>query len=201
LFRAYEKSIEILIELKNIDKALAINEKAIRRFPTKGTLFFERGEIYTSLARPDTALLNYEKAARLNPDYDDALMKIATTGISIREYYRAVSALDKLYKKQPKSKEINNLLGFCYEKIGDFEKARGYYGTALVVAPGDQDARYGLYRMRQRENEGLYDSYFPEEKAGTGYKLLDTSRVQIRAIQPRGTTNIRVDSSRKAKIE
>ncbi|TLV03132.1 tetratricopeptide repeat protein [Dyadobacter luticola] len=201
LLRAYEQSIIILRKLGNTDRALAVNEKAIKRFPKDANLFFERGQIFNVLAKPDTALLNYEKALAINPDYEDAQYQVATVAIQLREFYRALPALDKLYKKKPKSKEINNMLGFCYEKIGDYEKARGYYGTALVVAPGDQDARYGLYRIRQRENEALGQSYYPDENVRPTYKLLDTARVKINVIKPRGTTNIRVDSTRKAKIQ
>lgn len=201
LLRAYEQSTMINLKLKNIDQALVVNQKAIARFPNEASLFFGRGEILLALSKPDTALINYQKAVSLSPDYDEALNRVAAVGIQSKEYGKAISALLPLIRKKPQSKELNNMLGFCYEKTGEFERAKEYYTTALTISPGDQDARYGMYRIRKIESEGYYPSYYPNENSNAGYKLLDTTRVKINVIQPRGTTNIRVDSSRKAKIE
>ncbi|GGB85093.1 tetratricopeptide repeat protein [Dyadobacter sediminis] len=201
LLRAYEQCSFILRKLNNPDQALVVNRKAIRRFPKAAELYFERGEIFATKLRPDTALINYKKAVALKPDYEEALYKVATTGIELREYNQALPALTRLYRMNPKSKEINNMIGFCHEKTGDYERAKVYYTDALALSPGDQDARYGLYRIRQREGAGLYSAYDADNGNGSGYKLLDTSRVKINKIQPRGTTNIRIDSTRKAKIE
>lgn len=200
LLRAYEQSGFLLRKLNNLDQALVINQKAIRRFPKVAGLYLERGEIFAMKLRPDTALINYRKAVALKPDFEDALYKVATTGIELREYNQALPALTRLYRMKPDSKEINNMIGLCHEKTGDYERAKVYYTDALALSPGDQDARYGLYRIRQREGAGLYSTYSEDENESE-YKLLDTSRVKINRIQPRGTTNIRIDSSRKAKIE
>jgi tetratricopeptide (TPR) repeat protein len=201
LLRAYEQSIIITRKLKDLDQALEINKTAISRFPNVATLFFERGEIFYALAKPDTALINYQKALLLNPKYEDALMRVGSVGIQQKEYYRAIRALKQLLKTKPKSKEINNMLGYAYEKTGDYTSAVDYYSTALVLSPGDQSARNGLYRIKRDENENLYNSYDPDVSASSRYRTLDTSRVKINVIRPRGTTNIRVDSSRKAKIQ
>lgn len=201
LLRAYEQGTIINLKLKNTSEALAINERALKRFPERATLFFGRGEILNALAQPDTALIFYQKAVAIQPDYEEALNQLATVAMQLRAYPAAIPALKTLLKKKPQSKEINNMLGYAYEKSGELEIAKTYYTTALAIAPGDQDARYGMYRIRKIESEGLYPSYYPEENTNQGYKLLDTARVKINIIQPRGTTNIRVDSSRKAKIE
>lgn len=201
LLRAYEQSTLINLKLKNTAEALAINERALKRFPERATLFFGRGEILNALAQPDTALIFYQKAVSIQPDYDEALNQLATVAMQLRAYPQAIPALKTLLRKKPQSKELNNMLGYAHEKSGELDIAKTYYTTALTIAPGDQDARYGMYRIRKIESEGVYPSYYPEENTNSGYKLLDTARVKINIIQPRGTTNIRVDSSRKAKIE
>ncbi|MCE7060524.1 lipopolysaccharide assembly protein LapB [Dyadobacter sp. CY343] len=202
MLRAYQQSILLLRRLKNIEKALQVNQKAIESFPNDPNLHYEQGQIFVAMARPDTALFSFQKAVSLSPDYEDALLQIANIGIQLKAYQKAIPALLKLVKKKPQSKEINNMLGLCYEKNYDYENAKTYYSTALALAPGDQDARYGLYRIRLRENEeNSYQSYYPDENPAASYKLLDTARVKINVLKPRGTTNIRVDSTRKAKIE
>lgn len=201
LLRAYEQGTTINLKLNNTAEALAINERALKRFPERASLFFGRGEILNALAQPDTALFFYQKAVAIQPDYDEALNQLATVAMQLRAFPAAIPALKTLLRKKPQSKEINNMLGYAYEKSGELDIAKTYYTTALTIAPGDQDARYGMYRIRKIESEGLYPSYYPEQEGNQGYKLLDTARVKINVIQPRGTTNIRVDSSRKAKIE
>jgi len=201
LLRAYEQSTIILTKLKDPAQALEINTEALKRFPKVPSLYFERGEIYNSMAKPDTALINYQKATAIKPAYEDALMRIATIATHEKMYYKAIRAGEKLLTLQPKSKEVYNLLGYAYEKVGGVTKATEYYSTALALSPGDQSARNGLYRINRLGNAGAYPSYEPERNRSSGYKLLDTSRVKINVIRPRGTTNIRVDSSRKAKIQ
>lgn len=201
LLRAYEQSTVINRKLKNLDRALFINSSAIKRFPDIANLYFQQGEIFVALAKPDTAITSYQKAAQINPSYEEALFQIADLGIRLTKYQQAIPALEKLMKIRRNSKQINNMMGFCYEKTGDYPTAKEYYGTALALSPGDQDARYGLYRIRQRETASLYSNYNTDQGDETDSRLLDTTRVRISPIQPRGTTNIRVDSARKAKIQ
>ncbi|QRR04016.1 tetratricopeptide repeat protein [Dyadobacter sandarakinus] len=201
LLRAYEQSIAILLKLNDPGKALEVNSRAIRRFPKSATLHFERGQIFQSMALPDTALYSYEMAVSIRPNYEEALIRVADLGIQLRRFPRALAAIHPLLRMKPASKEVNNMAGFCYEKTGEYEQAKEYYTTALGLSPGDQDARYGLFRIRQRQNEAMDAAYGTVDDGDDRFKLLDTARVKITTIQPRGTTNIRIDSSRKAKIE
>jgi tetratricopeptide (TPR) repeat protein len=201
LLRAYEQSTVINRKLKNLDRALFINSSAIKRFPDIANLHFHQGEIFVALAKPDTAIVSYQKAAQIDPTYEDALFQIADLGIRLTKYQQAIPALEKLMKIRRNSKQINNMMGFCYEKTGDYPKAKEFYSVALSLSPGDQDARYGLYRIRQRENAYLYATDDEDQSTSGDNRLLDSTRVRISPIQPRGTTNIRVDSARKAKIQ
>ncbi|WP_215238655.1 tetratricopeptide repeat protein [Dyadobacter helix] len=201
LLRAYEQSTIIHGKLNNYGQALAYNNRAIARFPARSELYFERAEIYRYLSKPDTAIIFYKKAISINPKYTEALKLLAETGISIQAYHESLPALEQLQRLSPGDKRTITMLGYCFEKLGNFEKAKEYYGIILAKTPTDQDARYGMWRIRQKENAYLTDSYFPAEDDQSGYKDLDTTRVKINLLQPRGTTNIKVDSSRKAKIE
>jgi tetratricopeptide (TPR) repeat protein len=198
LLRAYQQSTAINMKLNQYDQALVSNKKAISRFPSNATLYNARGEIYQLLSKPDTALLYYEKALAHDPNYIDALFKVVNINLQFRQYFKALKALEHIQKIDPGHKQINFLMGYCYEKSGDFPKAREYYSTAYSRDPTDIQSRYGLWRTRDRGPE--FNAEF-ESSEGSEYRLLDSSRVKINMIQPRGTTNLPVDSSRKAKIE
>jgi tetratricopeptide (TPR) repeat protein len=200
LLRAYQQSTAIQLKLSQFDQALLSNSRAIRRFPARAELYSMRGEIYQTLAKPDTALMNYEKAVSLDRKNIDVLFKIVNINLLLRQYYKAIVALEQVQKINPAHKQINFLMGYCYEKSGNFPKAREYYTTAFAKDPTDLQSRYGLWRTRNRDSE--YNSeLYSEGSQGGDYRLLDTSRVKINMIQPRGTTNLTIDSTRKAKIE
>ena len=196
LLRAYLQSTIINRKLHNYDRAIIINDKAIKRFPAMAELYFEKGELFNALTKPDTAFIYYQKAVSLNPKYADALFQMATYEIKQKFYYKALVSLQQLQKVSPNYKLINNMLGLCYEKTGDYTKAREFYSIAMAMNDADRDAHNGLWRIRLRENN---PSYYPGEIAAE-QKLLDTARVKINMIQPRKTINMQVDSSRKAKI-
>tara|TARA_R110002124_G_scaffold182509_5_gene349919 strand:- start:233 stop:1000 length:768 start_codon:yes stop_codon:yes gene_type:complete len=200
LVRAYEKATELNIALKNIPEALKINNLALNRFEDRSELFYERAEIYRTISSYDTAIINYRKAIKIDPDYQKAHLKLAHTAIAIKAYHLAIGSLNRLMVLKKEDIPTINLLGYAYEKLGDFEKAKSYYSITLEKAPMNEDARYGMYRIKQRENaylEGLNEIHqLPEND-----RLLDTTRVHLNIIQPRGTTKLKIDTLIKAKIE
>ncbi len=197
MLRAYLQSIIINRKLHNPGQALVINNKAIKRFPQNAELYYERGQIYNGLSRPDTAIIYYQKAVQVNPKYREALAQIADLGIKNRMYNKAVVALTQLLQVDPQYPQIHNLLGYSYEKSGNFYKAREHYSITLASDESDRAAHNGMWRMR-RDEAG--ESYSNEANDHDG-PLLDTSRVKLNLIQPRKTINIPVDSSRKVKIQ
>ncbi|MCF0058590.1 tetratricopeptide repeat protein [Dyadobacter sp. CY356] len=201
LIRAYQQSTIIYRKLLNFDQALAFNNKAIKRFPNNAELYFERGEIYKSLSAIDTALVNYRKATIINPKYADAFFQIGALEVGQRGYYSALLAFQQLLNLRPNHPQINYLVGYCYERLRNDIKAKEYFTYETEKNPADQMAINGLWRIRQRENGRLFPEYYSGEDVNQDYKTLDSSRVKIDMIKPRGTINMRIDSSRNAKIQ
>ncbi|GLU53747.1 tetratricopeptide repeat protein [Dyadobacter frigoris] len=201
LIRAYQQSTIIYRKLLNFDLALAFNNKAIKRFPNNAELYFERGDIYKNLSVTDTALVYYRKATSINPKLGEAFFQIGALEVKQRGYYDALLAFQKLIQINPNHPQINYLVAYCYEKLGNDIKAKEYFTYETEKNPADQMALNGLWRVKQRENGRLFPSYYPEDAIEIDYKTLDSSRVKIDMIKPRGTTNMRIDSSRNAKIQ
>lgn len=201
LVRAYQQSTVIYLKLKDYGQAMALNNRAIKRFPANPELYFERGEIYKNLSVPDTALANYRKATSLNPKFGDAYFQIGALEIKQRGYYSALLAFQQLLKVNPNHPQINYLVAFCYEKMGNDIKAKEYFTYETNKNPTDQMSLYGLWRIRQRENGRMSPDFYTNENLEADFKTLDTSRVKIELIKPRGTINLKIDSSRNAKIQ
>ena len=199
LLRAYIQRETIRLKLHQIDDALIGNTAAIKRFPENAELYSIRGDVYQMLSKPDTALIFYQKAVSIKPKYAEALFKMVNINLHLRYYYKTLVGLQQIQKIDPNHDQINFLMGYCYEKLGDYPKAREYYTLVTAKDSADQQARYGLWRVRQRGSS--LNPALLETGEDAEYRLLDTSRIKIDLIQPRGTTNLSIDSSRKAKIE
>lgn len=200
LLRGHQQIGYMQLKLNQYNEALVTNTNAIKRFPDNADLYSFRGDIYNILSNPDTALIHYQKAVSLRPNFENVLFKIVNINLGQRQYYKALVSLGQIQKFNPTHKQLNFLMGYCYEKSGDYPKAREYYATAFSKDPTDLQSRYGLWRTRQQASH-LNSPLYSEEDANSEYRLLDTSRVKINLIQPRGTTNLSIDSTRKVKIE
>ncbi|PWJ59045.1 tetratricopeptide repeat protein [Dyadobacter jejuensis] len=200
LRRAYEQSSRLYRLLHQPEQALQINALALQRFTDIPELYFERGEIYRSITELDTALIQYQKAIAIAPQYEKALLALAQTAIAHHAYAKAIPALDKLNQIRDRDLKILSLTGYAYEKLGNFVKARELYNDILSTDPVNQDARYGMYRMQQRENTYLENTPIVEPAAEAGLQR-DSSRTILKPLQRRGTTILQIDTLKKAKIE
>lgn len=200
LLRAYQQSGAIHLKLNQFDEALASNNSALKRFPANAELYAFRGDLYQIRANPDTALLFYQKAVLLKPKFSEVLFKIVNINLQLRYYYKALVSLQQIQKIDPEHKQLNFLMGYCHEKLGNYVVARDIYAAEFAKDPTDLQSRYGLWRSKQRI-ANFNNSLYPEDPANAEYRLLDTSRIKINLIQPRGATNLGIDSTRKAKIE
>jgi tetratricopeptide (TPR) repeat protein len=52
-----------------------------------------------------------------------------------RDYKNAVPTLEQIVAKDPRNADAFNLLGYSYRKLGDHQKALGYYTKALTIDP------------------------------------------------------------------
>jgi tetratricopeptide (TPR) repeat protein len=200
LLRAYVQCSSIYLKLNQTNEAFELNTRAISRFPDNADLYTLQGDLYLTFAKPDTALIYYQKAVSIKPRLTDVIFKMVNINLNQRSYYKALVGLNQIQKLEPQHSQINFLMGFCHEKLGDYPKAREFYATAYAKDPLDTQSRYGLWRVRER----VYDSNqipFEDSRGTQEYKLLDTTHFKIDILPPRYPTKLNVDSTRKAKIE
>jgi tetratricopeptide (TPR) repeat protein len=200
LLRAFRQGTNLHLKMKQTDLALQLNATAIQRFPQIADLYSERGDIFRALARPDTAIFLYEKAVGLNPNATKPLLKLINLNLELRAYNQALNGLTKLQKANPTYDHINYLIGYCYEKLGDYPKAREYYNISITLNPTDQQTRYGLWRVRPQSERYNAEDDDLDQHTGRDYNR-DSTRFKIDLLKPRTTTNLRSDSLGKAKIQ
>lgn len=193
MYRAYQQCIGLYISLHQYPAALEMNNRAIGRFAQEPVLYMQRGDIYRDILKVDSAIIAYQAAAKVRPDYLEAYEKIGDLSLRNFRYGSALAAYEKIYELKKDYPDILPLLGYCYEKSGNMFKAKELYTQQLETDPENQRARNGMWRIRQIETASLIEE--PEE--GEPQRILDSARIKIETIQPRRPVNINSDPALK----
>ncbi|MBT3225552.1 MAG: tetratricopeptide repeat protein [Deltaproteobacteria bacterium] len=69
-----------------------------------------------------------------------ANFKMGQKAIESREYRAAIGFLVKADQDTPDNADVNNLLGYSYRKLGEFEKSLTHYHRALSIEPEHRGA-------------------------------------------------------------
>lgn len=68
------------------------------------------------------------------------LYKDADKAVKAEEYRKAIGLLERLIASDTSNANAYNLLGFSHRKLGEFDKAKGYYDQALAINPDHKGA-------------------------------------------------------------
>ena len=66
---------------------------------------------------------------------DSAPMAKARAAIAAKDWSGAIAILYKLSQSDPKSADVENLLGYSYRMLGQYSQALAYYDRALALDP------------------------------------------------------------------
>jgi tetratricopeptide (TPR) repeat protein len=135
----------------------------------KSTYHFNRANSLFSDAKYRDAIEEYEAALEYNPELSEAYRYL---GESYKNLYKpgvdspenmekaekALEALKKAYKIDPKNREIIHSLGNMYDMMRNLEEAEHYYLMILDLEPTNMENYYvvaGFYKRYAAENEEL----------------------------------------------
>ena len=104
------------------------NQKSVPVFINLGGLYYRRG-MYAAAAP------YYERVIRLNPKHYQGHYWLAMCYFKLDRYYGAMNTLEEVIEFLPTFKDALNLMGECYEKIGEGAKAEHYYLKAISTDP------------------------------------------------------------------
>jgi tetratricopeptide (TPR) repeat protein len=131
---------------RNLDRALADFDAAIKENPNLATAHYYRGAIL-SQSDPDRALEALDKAISLNSKDPDFFRERSAIYVKRKDYARAIDDLTTAIglKKNPKTEYF--LRGAAYEDSGDREKAIADYQASLLLDPDYDMLRRHLVRL------------------------------------------------------
>ncbi|MDQ3179690.1 MAG: tetratricopeptide repeat protein, partial [Acidobacteriota bacterium] len=117
---------------------------------------FYLGEIYGKLDQPDDALVEYQKARKLNPKYVRAWFETGTINYNRGNYTEAVNAFKEVTRLKNDNWEGYVNLGDAYRKLGNWGEAEGVYRIAALFIKDDAElySSYGFVLGAQNKWDG-----------------------------------------------
>jgi tetratricopeptide (TPR) repeat protein len=133
-------------------EARALFEKALQVDPN-------RWEPHANLAEMDLndgdlqgAYPHLEKLEQINPDSAIGNFLMARYWFQQKQYAQARVYAEKVKTSRPDNSELRAMLGDIYAQLGEKPKAMQEYEEAILLAPGRQDLRQRLQKLRDEES-------------------------------------------------
>jgi predicted O-linked N-acetylglucosamine transferase (SPINDLY family) len=115
---------------------------AVARIPEDADELNRRGNALRKLGRYDEALLSYDRALALRPDYHAAHYNRSNVLLELDRPDEAVASLDRVLAGNPNDAEALTVRGNALLELGRPEEALASYDRALTLAPNALAALY-----------------------------------------------------------
>jgi tetratricopeptide (TPR) repeat protein len=125
---AYDRASMLESSIKGYEEILKNDPNSIPGFLNLGGLYYRRGKY-------EKAIPYYEKVIRANPKHYQGHYWLAMCYWKLQRYYAAINVLEEVIEFLPTFKDALNLMGECYEQIGEGAKAEHYYLKAISADP------------------------------------------------------------------
>lgn len=128
--------------------------------------WFSVGYLYSQEEEPEKAILAYDRAIILKPDYADVYNSRGVSKGELRQYEAAISDLDKAIMLDPHNAEAYYNRGIVYFKSGSYYLASNDFDETIRLNPMHTQAY--INRGISRFNQGQYEEAFSDlDKAVT----------------------------------
>ncbi len=135
-----------------LQEAVSHLQEAVKIHPAYKNAYLLLGNANNYLKNYEDALVYYQQALQLDPNYREALNNMSITYREAGKYYgekrgdlqKALQYLHKAYEMRPNEYETLRLLGVAYGQNGDVSKAVAFFQKAVELEPNNADALYNL---------------------------------------------------------
>jgi len=133
-----------------VDPKEALNKKIddlsaqVADTPEDETLRRELGLSYMNAGRYQESVLEFQKAAEINPDTSDTFHKLGIIFDRLGQYKEAIDYYLQTIKISPEDPEVFMDLGLVYDQLQDYENAVNTFKKVIELDPQDIDAHFHL---------------------------------------------------------
>jgi len=125
---------------------------------TQANFFLNFANFYAQTNRAESAVVNYEKAHKLNSNNLDALYNWALTLNQLGKYKLAITIINKAILLNDKLAQFHNVLGNAYKNLEQYEEAISAFNNAITASPLDFYAWHNLgvtYRIMGKPEKSV----------------------------------------------
>ncbi len=133
------------------DLSIRVYEKILKKLPDSIPVLMNLGGIYFRNRKYEKAVPYYEKVIRINPRHYQGHYWLAVCYLHLQRYYAAIHTLEDVIESLPTFKDALNLLGECYERVGEAAKAEHYYLKAISIDSEGKVLQAGLLNRLTHE--------------------------------------------------
>ena len=134
-----------------LKRAVRVYKEILRRDMYSIPVFLSLGGIYYRRGMFETAIPYYEKVIRVNPKHYQGHYWLAMCFWRLQRYHAAINTLEEVIQFLPTFKDALNLMGECYEQIGEAAKAEHYYLKAISANPEQIIIHEALFQGTQQK--------------------------------------------------
>jgi tetratricopeptide (TPR) repeat protein len=188
MLQSYLAAAQQAAARKDFSAAADSYRKAIKVKPRVAELWANLGLMYHEAGSFDEAITSFAEAARLNPSLYVPQLFLGIDFLELKRTEKAIPYLEKAAKLNPADPEAPITLGRAFAIAGKDDGSSDAYWRAVVLAPGNGSAWFGLGMayLRQvdsdaRDMTGTYkDSTYGKLRAGELFaeqgKLIQAAR-------------------------
>lgn len=164
--------------IESLNLAIEANEKNARAFNARGVAYFELKD-YTN------ALLDYERAAQLQPEWYQPYFNRARLRVEQHDWEGALKDFSEAVSRQPDSSEVYANRGMVLYQLQRLPEAGHDFDKAIQLKPTDPTARFnrGNVRFRQRDYKGAVLDFEAavraDAKFGKAFHALGLARISL----------------------
>jgi tetratricopeptide (TPR) repeat protein len=163
-----EKRADILMARKMYREAI----ETYKEEPQDSAIIWNKiGIAYHQMLQLNVAQKYYERSARLDSNYPEAINNLGTIHYAKRNYRRAIKLYNRALKLSPNSASIHSNLGTAYFARKNYKKASECYQQALALDPEVFEHRNSwgvLLQERSVEERAKFHYYLAKTYAKAG---------------------------------
>ena len=135
-----------------LERSVKVYKGLLKGDPNSIAVLLNLGGLYYRRGIFEKAVPHYERVIRLNPKHYLGHYWLAMCYRKMQRFYAAINTLEEIIEFLPTFKDALNLMGECYERIGEGAKAEHYYLKAIGANPGVIILHGGILEPQADEN-------------------------------------------------
>jgi serine/threonine protein kinase/Flp pilus assembly protein TadD len=130
------KEIGKRLNKKVLQERLVLRQQLVEKYPREKRFHLNLGDSYRETEIYDKAIVEYEKAKELDPNYASPYIGLGYALNGLGDNKKALSFFNKYISISPIDARPYDAMGDIYYHIGDLDKAKLNYQEALFIKPG-----------------------------------------------------------------